>query len=110
MSKVRQDIQAYRGRTVSFSFNAPGATMLAGAMTWRISKMPGGAVAIVAKTEGAGIVAADDSNCTVTLSAADMSTAGLDPGLYFYALEQSLAGVILQLASGRFVIRSSPGL
>lgn len=109
MSKVRQDLQAYRGRTVVFTFNAPGATMLAGVMTWRLSKMPGGAIAL-SKTEGAGIVASDDSNCTVTLSAADMSTTGLDPGLYFHALEQVLAGVTLQLASGRFVIRSSPGL
>lgn len=110
MSKVRQDIQAYKGRTCVFTFNVPAATMLAGAMAWRMSKTPGGAVAMTAKTEGAGIVAADDSNCTVTLSAADMAAADLVPGLYFHALEQTLAGVVIQLASGRFVLRSSPGM
>lgn len=106
MSKSRQDIQFFKGRTVAFSVNAPGATFGSGAVVWRLSKTPGG-VAVLTKTEGAGIVAAGDADCTVTLSNTDTV---LDPGVYFHALEQTLAGVVLQIASGRCTIRSSPGM
>lgn len=109
MSKVRQDVQAYRGRTVVLGFNVPGASMVAGAMKWRLSKMPGGVSAVLTKDENAGIVVIDDENCTVTIAAGDW-VAGLDPGLYFHALEQTASGVVIQEASGRFVLRSSPGL
>lgn len=108
MSKVRQDVQSYHGRTAVLSFNVPGASMLSGAMKWRLGKTPGGA-AVITKDENAGIAVIDDENCLVTIGAADWA-AGLDPGLYFHALEQTLSGVVIQEASGRYVLRASPGV
>ena len=87
----------------------PAASDITGfALEWVLRLSPGGPVALIAKTTGAGIVITDGPNGVCEVAIDDGDTINLQPSArYFHTLRRTDAGFETVLAFGDAVLRQA---